>query len=360
MGQPSMMPDTPDTTSETGRPIFEVDGLKVHFPLTRGVLQRVVGHVRAVDDVSFKVHLSETLGLVGESGCGKTTTGRALLRIVDPTGGSVRYRRPNGDVIDVREANAEQLKQVRKEVRMVFQDPNSSLNPRMPVGEIIGESLHYHKVLSKGEARDRIAELLTKVGLRAEYMQRYPHAFSGGERQRIGIARALALNPSFVICDEAVSALDVSVQAQILRLLRQLKKEFQLTYMFIGHDLAVIQHICDRVAVMYAGKLVEIGTTRQIFSTPKHPYTEALLSAVPRPDPRLRRAGNRIRLKGEVADVTNLPSGCAFHPRCRFATDLCTKERPSLVTDGKGQAVACHHATTLDLKGIDVDADRTL
>lgn len=340
--------------------ILEVENLKVHFPITRGVFRRTVGQVKAVDDVSFKVYASETLGLVGESGCGKTTTGRALLRIVEPTGGSVRYRRRDGQVVDVRDAGHEQLRQVRKEMRMVFQDPNSSLNPRMPVGEIIGESLRYHGVATGSDARDRIAEILGKVGLRPEYMQRYPHAFSGGERQRIGIARALALNPSFVICDEAVSALDVSVQAQILRLLRQLKREFQLTYLFIGHDLAVIQHICDRVAVMYAGKLVEIGTTRQIFSTPKHPYTEALLSAVPRPDPRLRGSGDRIRLTGEVADVANLPSGCAFHPRCRYATDLCRQERPPLQRDTRGQASACHYAETLDLKGIDIDVSHKL
>ena len=330
--------------------ILKVENLKVHFPIARGVLRRTVGHVKAVDGVSFEVHQAETLGLVGESGCGKTTTGRSLLRIVEPTDGSIRFRRPNGDEVDVRAAGRAELKAIRRDMRMVFQDPNSSLNPRLPVGEIIGQSLAYNGV-PKSEIDDRVAALLRKVGLRPEYLRRYPHAFSGGERQRIGIARALALNPAFVVCDEAVSALDVSVQAQILRLLRELKRDFNLTYLFVGHDLAVIQHICDRVAVMYAGKLVELGPTRTLFAAPKHPYTEALLSAVPRPDPRLRRQGERIRLQGEVADLANLPSGCAFHPRCRYATDLCRKETPPLRPLGNGQAAACHYAETLELTG---------
>lgn len=355
MGHKSAAAERQVLEPEARRTIIEADSLQVHFPITRGILQRVMGQVKAVNDVSFKVYASETLGLVGESGCGKTTTGRSLLRIVEPTGGTVRYRTAQDEIIDIGTADQQQLKTIRRQMRMVFQDPNSSLNPRMPVGEIIGESLRYHGIATGSEAEDRVAEMLRKVGLRPEYLKRYPHAFSGGERQRIGIARALALNPSFLICDEAVSALDVSVQAQILRLLRKLKEEFELTYLFIGHDLAVVQHICDRVAVMYAGKLVEIGTTRQIFSSPKHPYTEALLSAVPRPDPRLRGTGERIRLTGEVADVANLPNGCAFHPRCRFATDLCKTERPPLTATKGGQAAACHYAETLDLKGTDTD-----
>ena len=331
-------------------PILKVTDLKVHFPITRGVLRGTVGQVKAVDGVSFEVMRGETLGLVGESGCGKTTTGRSLLRIVEATAGSITFRRPNGEELDVTGAGRPELKALRREMRMVFQDPNASLNPRLPVGEIIGQGMEYAG-MSRAEIDDRVGELLQKVGLRPEYVRRYPHAFSGGERQRIGIARALSLNPAFVVCDEAVSALDVSVQAQILRLLRNLKRELDLTYLFVGHDLAVIQHICDRVAVMYAGKLVEVAPTRTLYAAPKHPYTEALLSAVPRPDPRLRRQGQRIRLAGEVADVSNLPSGCAFHPRCRYATDLCRKETPPLRALGNGQSAACHYAETLSLVG---------
>ncbi len=334
-------------------PILKVRDLKLHFPITRGVLRRVVGQVKAVDGVSFEVMRGETLGLVGESGCGKTTTGRSLLRIVEATAGSIHFRRPNGEELDVTAAGRGELKALRREMRMVFQDPNASLNPRLPVGEIIGQGMEYAG-MPRAEIAERVAELLQKVGLRPEYVRRYPHAFSGGERQRIGIARALSLNPAFVVCDEAVSALDVSVQAQILRLLRNLKRELDLTYLFVGHDLAVIQHISDRVAVMYAGKLVEIGPTRTLYAAPKHPYTEALMSAVPRPDPRLRRQGQRIRLGGEVADVSNLPTGCAFHPRCRYATDLCRKETPELRSLANGQSAACHYAETLSLVGTGV------
>ncbi|MFP9139250.1 ABC transporter ATP-binding protein [Devosia sp. XGJD_8] len=344
---------TPIRTVDQSPVLLRVKDLQVHFPITRGLLRRTVGHVKAVDGVSFEVRQGEVLGLVGESGCGKTTTGRALLRIVEPTAGSIQFRQSDGREVDVVAADRAQLKRLRRDMRMVFQDPNASLNPRLPVGEIIGQSLQYNDV-PRAEADDRVATLLRRVGLRPEYIKRYPHAFSGGERQRIGIARALALNPAFVVCDEAVSALDVSVQAQILRLLRELKREFNLTYLFVGHDLAVIQHICDRVAVMYAGKLVEIGPTRTLFNVPKHPYTEALLSAVPRPDPRLRRKGDRIRLPGEVADVTNLPTGCAFHPRCRYATDLCRAETPPFRELGEGQSAACHYADTLQLAGTGV------
>nr|WP_314257349.1 oligopeptide/dipeptide ABC transporter ATP-binding protein [uncultured Devosia sp.] len=344
---------TPIRSPEQAPILLQVRDLKVHFPITQGLLRRTVGHVKAVDGVSFDVRQGEVLGLVGESGCGKTTTGRALLRIVDPTSGSIHFRRPDGQEVDVINAGPAELRRIRRDMRMVFQDPNASLNPRLPVGEIIGQSLEYNGI-AKAEADDRVATLLRRVGLRPEYIKRYPHAFSGGERQRIGIARALALNPAFVVCDEAVSALDVSVQAQILRLLRELKREFNLTYLFVGHDLAVIQHICDRVAVMYAGKLVEIGPTQTLFDKPRHPYTEALLSAVPRPDPRLRRKGERIRLQGEVADVTNLPKGCAFHPRCRYATDICRAEVPQLKNFVNGQAAACHHAESLELSGTTV------
>jgi peptide/nickel transport system ATP-binding protein len=337
-------------TAESAPVLIKVEDLKVHFPITKGLLRRTVGQVKAVDGVSFEVRQGEVLGLVGESGCGKTTTGRALLRIVEPTAGSIHFRRPDGEEVDVRAAGKTELKALRRDMRMVFQDPNASLNPRLPVGEIIGQSLTYNGV-PQAEVNERVSALLRRVGLRPEYIKRYPHAFSGGERQRIGIARALALNPAFVVCDEAVSALDVSVQAQILRLLHELKRDFNLTYLFVGHDLAVIQHICDRVAVMYAGKLVEIGSTQTLFDAPRHPYTEALLSAVPRPDPRLRRQGARIRLQGEVADVTKLPTGCAFHPRCRYATDLCRAETPPLRPLGNGQSSACHYAEKLALVG---------
>ncbi|CAN5138318.1 dipeptide ABC transporter ATP-binding protein [soil metagenome] len=336
-----------------GPPILEVQDRQVHFPIHRGFLRRTVGHVKAVDGVSFSVLPGEALGLVGESGCGKTTTGRAILRIYEPTGGTVRYRRADGRQVDVLSAGRDDLREVRKDIRMIFQDPHSSLNPRLPVSDIVGQPLKRHKIARGSALNDRVEALLVRVGLRPEYMRRYPHAFSGGERQRIGIARALALDPRFIICDEVVSALDVSVQAQILRLLRSLQSEFNLTYLFIGHDLAVIQHICDRVAVMYAGRLVELGPVRAVFAAPKHPYTEALLSAVPRPDPRLRKSSARIRLTGEVANLANLPPGCPFHPRCRYATDRCRTEVPPLRKIAKGRDVSCHYAETLALAGVD-------
>jgi peptide/nickel transport system ATP-binding protein len=341
----------PETSAAA--PILEVEGLQVHFPIHRGLLRRTVGHVKAVDGVSFRVLPGEALGLVGESGCGKTTTGRAILRIYQPTGGTVRYRRADGRQVDVLSAPKGDLREIRREIRMIFQDPHSSLNPRLPVADIVGQPLKRHRLARGAELNDRVAALLLRVGLRPEYMRRYPHAFSGGERQRIGIARALALDPRLIICDEAVSALDVSVQAQILRLLRSLQREFNLTYLFVGHDLAVVHHICDRVAVMYAGRLVEIGAVREVFAHPRHPYTEALLSAVPRPDPRLRNTSARIRLAGEVANLANLPSGCSFHPRCRYATDRCRTEVPALRRLPDGREVSCHYAETLSLAGVD-------
>ena len=296
-------------------------------------MRRTVGHVKAVDGVDLDVRTGETLSLVGEFGCGKTTTGRALLRIYEPTEGSILYRRRDGEVVDIAAMPREALKAYRRDVRMIFQDPQSSLNPRLTVLEIVGQPLKINRIARGSELEDRVAALLRRVGLRPEYLRRYPHAFSGGERQRIGIARALALNPRLVVADEAVSALDVSVQAQTLNLLQDLQDEFRLTYLFIAHDLSVVEHISDRVAVMYVGRIVEEAPTEELFSDPKHPYTEALLSAVPLPDPRLRRAGSRIRLTGEVADPARPPPGCPFHPRCRYAADLCQTRAAAAARD---------------------------
>ena len=331
------------------RPLAEIRDLKVHFTLRAGLLRRVKGQVRAVDGVSFDVLEGETLGLVGESGCGKSTITRALLRVYQPTGGQMRYHAADGPV-DLATLDEAALARFRREIRLVFQDPQSSLNPRLPVVDIIGEVLKVNKMAAGEALRQRVAALMTRVGLRPETMHRYPHAFSGGERQRIGIARALASEPKLLIADEAVSALDVSVQAQTINLLKDLQRDFGLTYLFVSHDLSVVQHICDRVAVMYVGNLVEIAPTDRLFEAPKHPYTEALLSAVPIPDPAMRGRASRIRLPGEVADPANPPPGCPFHPRCRFATDICRSDKPALTSTGQdGHAVACHHADSLTL-----------
>jgi len=339
--------------SSNGTTLLELKNLKMHFPVTSpGMLHKVVGHVKAVDDASLTIQTGETFALVGESGCGKTTLGRCIIRIYQPTEGQINYVEPDGTVVDLATVQGRSLIPYRRAIRMIFQDPYSSLNPRRKVLQIVGEPLVRNKIASGSELEDRVADLLRKVGLRPEYMLRYPHAFSGGERQRIGVARALALNPRLVIADEAVSALDVSVQAQILNLLQELQAEFDLTYLFVAHDLSVVEHIADRVAVMYVGKLVEVGTRVQIFTAPKHPYTEALMSAVPKPDPRLRDAGSRIRLEGEVADPDNPPSGCSFHPRCRYAQYRCKSEEPALHDIGQGQHVACHFAEQLELKGV--------
>src|SRR5512138_2412395 len=287
--------------------LLSVENLKMHFPIRKGFTRQVVGNVRAVDDVSFSVHSGETLGLVGESGCGKTTIGRCILRAYDPTNGSIHYQNGHGESVDLAQLQGRDLIPYRRELRMIFQDPYSSLNPRMTVMDIVAEPLRIHKIGEGREIEDRVEETLRKVGLRTEYMRRYPHAFSGGQRQRIGIARALALKPHLVVCDEPVSALDVSVQAQILNLMQDLQKEFNLTYLFISHDLSVVEYIANRVAVMYVGKLVEVASTTQLFGAPKHPYTEALLSAVPLPDP--ARRSQRILLEGDVADPANPPAG---------------------------------------------------
>jgi peptide/nickel transport system ATP-binding protein len=330
--------------------LLEVNGLKKFFPIRRGVLQRLVGQVRAVDDVSFFVEKGECLSLVGESGCGKTTTSRCILRAIHPTAGQILFRPEDGSVVDVAKLSKGELRPLRRQMQMIFQDPFSSLNPRRTLLDIVAEPLVANGIGSRQERLDRVAELLKLVGLRPEYMRRYPHAFSGGQRQRIGIARALALNPSLVVADEPVSALDVSVQAQILNLMLRLQDQLGLTYLFVAHDLSVVKHVSDRVAVMYVGRLVEMAPTAALFASPKHPYTEALMSAVPKPDPRLRT--QRIVLEGEVADPANPPSGCYFHPRCRYATDPCRTDTPQLAGIEPGHFVSCHRAAELTLKGI--------
>jgi len=331
--------------------LLDVQNLKKYFPIKRGFFSRVVGNVKAVDDVSFQVHAGETLGLVGESGCGKTTTGRVILRALDPSGGNIWFADAEMGRINVASLDKSQLKRMRRNMQMVFQDPYSSLNPRMTLLQNVGEPLLVNQVASGKELEDRVAKLLRVVGLRPEYMNRYPHAFSGGQRQRIGIARALALNPQLVVLDEPVSALDVSVQAQILNLLQELQQQFGLTYIFVAHDLSVVEHISDRVAVMYVGQLVESANTAKLFTQPLHPYTEALLSAVPKPDPRQR--GEPIVLEGDVADPANPPSGCYFHPRCRYNDGKrCVNELPTLREVQPGHTVRCHYAETLQLVGV--------
>ncbi len=331
--------------------LLEVKQLKKYFPIRSGFLRRVVGHVKAVDDVSFHVNRGETLALVGESGCGKTTTARCILRAVNPTSGQILFRTGNNQLVDVAAVPKRELRPLRRQMQMIFQDPYSSLNPRMTLLDIIGEPLLVNGVGNAGERQDRVAELLRVVQLPAEYMRRYPHAFSGGQRQRIGIARALALNPSLIVADEPVSALDVSVQAQIVNLLLDLQEELKVSYVFVAHDLSVVKHVSDRVAVMYVGRIVEIADTQTLFHSPKHPYTEALLSAIPKPDPRLR--SQRIILEGEVADPANPPSGCYFHPRCRYAVERCKSETPHLQATSSGHLVSCHRAEELTLIGVD-------
>lgn len=331
-------------------PLLAADGLKMHFPIRKGFLQRVAGHVKAVDDVTFEVFPGETMALVGESGCGKTTAGRCLVRAYEPTAGDMLYRNSQGVTVNLSDLPLSDLKPYRRELRMIFQDPFSSLNPRMTVMEIIGDPLRVHGMASGSALEDRVADMLRNVGLRPEYMRRYPHAFSGGQRQRIGIAKALILSPQLVVADEAVSALDVSVQAQILNLLQDLQAQFDLTYVFIAHDLSVVEYIADRVSVMYVGKLVEQGTTQELYHNPRHPYTEALLSAVPRPDPRER--SQRIVLEGDVPDPAHPPTGCYFHPRCRYAEDICQHETPELRELAPGHMAACHLAEKLALRGI--------
>jgi oligopeptide/dipeptide ABC transporter ATP-binding protein len=314
--------------------LLSVKNLEVHFPIKKGLLSRTAGFVYAVDGVSLTLKKGETLGLVGESGCGKTTTGLAVLRLIEPTAGAIRF----GDT-DITALNTSELRTLKREVQMIFQDPYSSLNPRMTVNKILRDPMEIHNVYPGAERNDRIAYLLEKVGLRPEHGRRYPHEFSGGQRQRIGIARALALNPQVIIGDEPVSALDVSIQAQIINLMIDLQQEFHLSYIIIAHDLAVVEHICDRIAVMYLGKIVETSAYKSVYSDPKHPYTQALLSAIPVPDPRVKK--ERMILKGDVPSPINPPTGCAFHPRCPHRMDICDKETPILNDIGDKHFVAC-------------------
>ena len=329
--------------------LLEVTDLKKHFPVKRGILRRTVGQVRAVDGVSFAIREGETLGLVGESGCGKTTTGRLILRALDPTEGSIRFR-SDGDMVDIAPLSRAEMKPLRREMQIIFQDPFSSLNPRMTVFDLISEPLVIHGVTDGDELRTRVRDLLEAVGLRGQHMNRYPYAFSGGQRQRIGIARALALRPKLIVADEPVSALDVSIQAQVLNLMEDLQREFGLTYLFIAHDLSVVEHIADRVAVMYLGEIAELTTAEALYSNPQHPYTEALLSAVPQADP--TRKVQRIVLEGDVPSPANPPSGCKFHTRCRYAEQRCREEVPALREVRPDHFAACHFAEQLELMGI--------
>jgi len=318
--------------------LLRVDKLAVkYFPVRGGLLQRVKAWVQAVDDVSFFIREGETLGLVGESGCGKTTVGRTMLRLLEPTGGSVLF-----DGVDVATLRGRALKDLRRDLQIIFQDPYASLNPRMSVGDIVAEPMEVHRIGTRKEQRERVPRLLNLVGLNPYFINRYPHEFSGGQRQRIGIARALALNPEFIVCDEPISALDVSIQAQVVNLLEELQEQFGLTYLFIAHDLSMVRHISDRVAVMYLGKVVELTDRNELYLNPLHPYTQALLSAVPVPDPVVERQRQRIILSGDVPSPVNPPSGCRFHPRCPLAQEICAQEEPEWREVSPEHWVACH------------------
>ena len=333
-----------------GTKLLQVKNLKKYFPIRHGFFRRTIGNVRAVDDVSFFINAGETLGLVGESGCGKTTASRCILRAFPPSSGEMLFHTQEGATVDLAKLSRAQLRPLRPQMQMIFQDPYGSLNPRMTLFDIVGEPLLVNGLTNRKARVERVAELLGLVGLRPEYMQRYPHAFSGGQRQRIGIARALSVNPRLVVADEPVSALDVSVQAQILNLMLDLQKRLNLTYLFVAHNLSVVRHICDRVAVMYVGKIVEMADTRELYAAPKHPYTAALMSAVPVADPRIKTGS--VELKGEVPSPANPPSGCYFHPRCEFVKDECRARAPEFREITPNHFVACHRADELRLAGI--------
>jgi peptide/nickel transport system ATP-binding protein len=340
----------PEKRPAAEHPLLEVRNLKKYYPVTAGLLKRTVGYVKAVDNVSLKIEEGQTLGLVGESGSGKTTLAHTIMRGLDPTGGMVIFNDPERGSVDVANARGEALHHVRRNMQMVFQDPYASLNPRMTVLDTIGEPLEVNGIVKGRAMRDRVAELLQLVGLRPETMNRYPHAFSGGQRQRIVIARALALNPRLVIADEPTSALDVSIQAQTLNLLKDLQARMSLSYLFISHDLGVVEHVSDVVAVMYVGRLVEMAPTRKLYQKPNHPYTEALLASIPRPDPTQKK--RRVPIIGEIPNPANPPSGCHFHPRCPYAKPVCATEVPPLRAIAPGQYAACHFSEELTLKGV--------
>ena len=344
----------PQTAAEKriGDVLLEVRDLKKYFPIEKGFFRTVHGYVKAVDGVSFTIREGETFGLVGESGSGKTTLGRCIVRAIESTDGQILFRLPEGAEVDIASLSKKELREVRKHFHMIFQDPYSSLDPRMSVLDIIAEPIRNNKLLSEArDVQDRVRELMDKVGLDIQHLNRYPHAFSGGQRQRIGIARSLAPSPLLIVCDEAVSALDVSIQAQILNLLEDLQEEFNLTFLFIAHDLSVVEHISDRVGVMYVGQLVEMSDTESLFADPKHPYTEALLSAVPTTDPEIKM--DRIILPGEVANPASPPTGCYFHPRCRYAKEICETTAPTWSEVSPGHFAACHFAEELELRGVD-------
>ena len=335
--------------SQESSTLLEVRNLKKYFPIQKGILRRIVGQVKAVDGLDLEIYQGETLGLVGESGCGKTTTGRLILRAMEPTAGEVRFRR-DGSLVDITKLPLSEMKVLRRDMQIIFQDPFSSLNPRMTVFDLVSEPLVIHGLAHGAELRTQVRELLEAVGLKAQHMNRYPYAFSGGQRQRIGIARALALRPKLIVADEPVSALDVSIQAQVINLLEDLQKEFGLTYLFIAHNLSVVEHISNRVAVMYLGKIVELASAETLYAEPLHPYTEALLSAVPYADPDHKT--QRIILTGDVPSPANPPAGCKFHPRCRYAQAICRQEEPALRAVQPGHLTACHFAEELTLAGM--------
>ena len=333
--------------------LLEVNNLRMYFPIQKGLLRRTTGYVKAVDGVSLSIKKGETLGLVGESGCGKTTTGRCIVRVYQPTEGEIVFH-DEGEAVNLNQLARQELKAFRRNMQMIFQDPFSSLNPRMTVLELVGEPLLAHGIARGQELEDRVAEMVNAVGLKVEHLPRYPHSFSGGQRQRIGIARALVQRPKLVVCDEPVSALDVSVQSQVVNLLQDLQSELDLTYLFVAHDMSVVRQVSNRIAVMYVGKPVEVAESEELLRNPKHPYSETLLSAVPRPNP--HHAMQRLSLEGEPADPANAPPGCVFHPRCRYMEDICQTEVPELTELTPGRHVACHFADQLQLQGIDYSA----